>query len=156
MLKGSSLTSIFLVLFLVFSFVLHPVTYAETVFKEIDSETAARQIAAKAEGIYVKGAAAPTLSGAEVALPILDEASGEVLGHIVAEQIKLISVLNEVGMAEVASAIAAFSVGTAAGTAAGTGFALGTVGTVAAVAAVGTGIALIVSSGGSNSTTSHP
>jgi hypothetical protein len=156
MLKVSSVTSIFLVLFLVFSFVLHPMTYAETVFKEIDSESAARQIATKADGIYVKGTAAPTLSGAEVALPILDEASGEVLGHIVAEQIKLISVLNEVGMAEVASAIAALSVGTAAGTAAGTGFALGTVGTVAAVVAVGTGIALIVSSGGSNSTTSHP
>jgi hypothetical protein len=136
MLKVSSVTSIFLVLFLVFSFVLHPMTYAETVFKEIDSESAARQIATKADGIYVKGTAAPTLSGAEVALPILDEASGEVLGHIVAEQIKLISVL--------------------AGTAAGTGFALGTVGTVAAVVAVGTGIALIVSSGGSNSTTSHP
>jgi len=155
MLKALSLPSIFLILILISSFVLHPTTYAETVVKEIDSEAAARQIAVKAEGTYVEGPAAPTLSGSEVALPIVDEVSGEVLGHIVAEQIKLIAVLNEVGMAEVASAIAALSVGKEAGAAAGTGFALGTTGKIAAAVAVGTGIAIAIGSGGSSSTSSH-
>ena len=155
MLKASSVPSMFFILFVVSSFVLHPMIYAETIVKEIDSEAAARQIAEKAEGTYVEGATAPTLSGSEVALPILDEVSGEILGHIVAEQIKLIAVLNEIGMAEVASAIAALSVGTEAGAAAGTGFALGTTGKIAAAVAIGTGIAIAVGSGGSSSTPSH-
>ena len=157
MLRASSVPAFLLILFFISSFVLHPVTYADdTVVEEIDSEASARHLAVKAEGTYIEGASAPTLSGSEVALPILDEASGQVLGYIVADQIKLISVLNEVGMAEVASAIAAISVGTAAGAAAGTGFALGTVGTIAAVTAVGTGVILLVSSGKSKSTTNHP
>jgi hypothetical protein len=155
MIKTLSLLVVFLFLSVNFSFLLPSISYAETVVTEIDSEAAARNLAVKAEGTYVKGAAAPTLSGSEVALPIIDEASGDVLGYIVADQIKLISVLNEAGMAEVASAIAAISVGTAAGAAAGTGFALGTTGTIAAVAAVGIGVAVAVGSGGTSSTPSH-
>ena len=154
MIKALSLLVVFFFLSVNFS-ALPSVSYAATVVTEIDSEAAARSLAVKAEGTYVEGAAPPTLSGSEVALPIINESSGEVLGHIVADQIKLISVLNEAGLTEVASAIAAISVGTAAGTAAGTGFALGTTGTIAAVAAIGIGVAVAVGSGGSSSTSSH-
>ncbi len=153
MIKSLSLLLAFLFLSVNVSSFLPSISYAETVVTEIDSEAAARNLAVKAEGTYIKGVAAPTLSGSEVALPILDEASGKVLGHIVADQIKLISVLNEAGLTEVASAIAAISVGTAAGAAAGTGFALGTTGTIAAVAAVGIGVAVAAGGGGGSSTT---
>jgi hypothetical protein len=147
-------------MFLILSFFVHiaapSLSYAEPVVKEIDSENVARQLAIKADGTYIEGASAPVLSGNEVALPILDEATGEVLGHIVADQIKLISVLNEAGLAEVASAVAGVSAGAAAGAATGTGFALGTTGAVAAAVALGVGVAIAVSSGGSKSTPSHP
>ncbi len=155
MIKALSLLVVFFFLSVNFFSLMPSISYAETIVTEIDSEAAARNLAVKAEGTYVEGAAAPTLSGSEVALPIIDEASGKILGHIVADQIKLISVLNGAGLTEVASAIAAISVGTAAGAAAGTGFALGTTGTIAAVAAVGIGVAVAVGGGGTSSTPSH-
>ena len=155
MIKTLSLLVAFLFLSVTVFSIFPSISYAETVVTEIDSEAAARNLAVKAEGTYVEGAAAPTLSGSEVALPIIDEASGEILGHIVADQIKLISVLNQAGLTEVASAIAAVSVGTAAGAAAGTGFALGTTGTIAAVVAVGVGVAVAAGSGGSSTPSSH-
>jgi len=155
MIRAKSLFVIFFLLSLSFYCVMPSISYTEPVVTEIDSEAAARNLAVKAEGTYIEGASAPTLSGSEVALPIIDEASGNVMGYIVADQIKLISVLNAAGLTEVASAIAAISVGTTAGAAAGTGFALGTTGTIAAVAAVGIGVAVAVGSGGSSSTPSH-
>ena len=155
MMKALSL--LLVICFLSANFYTMPSTaYAESVVTEIDSEEAARNLAVKAEGTYIEGAAAPTLSGSEVALPIINESTGEILGHIIADQIKLISALNEAGLTEVAAAIAAVSVGKAAGTAAGTGFSLGTTGTIAAVAAIGIGVAFAAGSGGSSSTPSHP
>lgn len=149
MIKAKSLFVTFLLFSLIFYCVAPSIAYSEQVLKEIESEATARDIAVKAEGTYIEGAAAPTLSGSEVALPIIEESTGNVLGYIVADQIKLISVLNDMGLIEVASAIAAGSVGAAAGTAAGTGFALGTTGMIAAAAA---GVGLIVAV---SSTSSH-
>ncbi len=156
MIRATLLILTFFLFSLFFYCVVPSISHSEPVVKEIDSEADARELAVMSEGTYIKGASVPELSGSEVALPIIDETSGQVLGHIVADQVKLISVLNDVGLTEVATAIAAVSVGTATGTAASTGFALGTVGTVAAVAAVGTGVILLVSSGKSNSTPDHP
>ena len=149
MIKAKSLFVTFLLFSLIFYSIAPSISYSEQVMTEIDSEATARDIAVKAEGTYIEGATAPTLSGSEVALPIIEESTGNVLGYIVADQIKLISVLNDMGLIEVASAIAAGSVGAAAGTAAGTGFALGTTGMIAAAAA---GVGLIVAV---SSTSSH-
>ena len=149
MTKAKSLFVIFVLFSLIFYSIAPSISYSEQVMTEIDSEATARDIAVKAEGTYIEGATAPTLSGSEVALPIIEESTGNVLGYIVADQIKLISVLNDMGLIEVASAIAAGSVGAAAGTAAGTGFALGTTGMIAAAAA---GVGLIVAV---SSTSSH-
>ncbi len=155
MLKASSVPAVLLmvIVFIISSVVPHPLTYAETVVDEIDTEDDARFLAVKAQGTYIEGATVPTLSGSDVALPVLDEATGEVLGYIVADQIKLISALNELGMVDVASAVAAISVGEAAGAAAGTGFSMGTTGKiVAAIAVLGTGIAVAAGGGGGSST----
>lgn len=121
---------------------------------EIASVDVAEQIAADAGGSYVSGSAVPAVTGSEVALPVIDEATGNVLGHIVADQASLISALEAMGMTDIAAAIAAGTAGATAGAATGAGFALGTTGTVALVVAAGIGIGLAVGSDG-GSTTSH-
>jgi hypothetical protein len=137
---------------LMFSFLLFNLGYAipshaaEPVTQTIASVAKAQEIAAAAGGTYVEGAAAPALTGTQVALPVIDSATGSVLGHVVAEQASLVSALNAAGYASVASAVAAANVGTAAGLAVGAGFSAGTI-------AVGAGVvagvaALAVSSGG--------
>lgn len=125
--------------------------YAQS--ESIATESVAREIAAKAGGTFVESATAPALTGTQVALPIVEEATGEIIGHIVAEQAKLVSTLNAAGFTEVASALAAAEAGAIAGTAAATGFALGTTGTVALVGAVVVGGGLALSGGDDSSTT---
>ena len=82
-------------------------SYSETIQKTIDSEAAARQLAIKAQGTYMEGSSHPPLADSAFALPIIDEDSGNVLGHIIANKIRLISVLNDAGLTEISSAIAA-------------------------------------------------
>ena len=94
MIKTLSLLVAFLFLSVTVFSIFPSISYAETVVTEIDSEAAARNLAVKAEGTYVEGAAAPTLSGSEVALPIIDEASGEILGHIILGEIGCHCVLD--------------------------------------------------------------
>jgi hypothetical protein len=55
----------------------------------------------------MEGSTHPPLSDSAFALPIIDEDSGNVLGHIIANKIRLISVLNDAGLTEISSAIAA-------------------------------------------------
>jgi len=137
---------------MIFSFLMFNLTYvipshaAEPVTQTIASVEKAKELAAAAGGTYVEGAAAPALTGTQVALPVIDGATGDVLGYVVADQASLVAALNEAGYSSVASAIAASQAGAAGGLAVGSGISAGT---VAAGAAVLAGIAaLAVSSGG--------
>ncbi|GEM_PF-3081586 len=115
---------------------------------------AAKELARNAGGVFVEGGKAPALTGDQVALPVIEEESGKILGHIVAERDGLVSALNAAGHTEVASAIAAGEAGAAAGSAVGAGILGGTTGmTVLGVAAVA-GVALAVSGGSSSDSTS--
>ncbi len=129
--------------------------YSQT--ETIAAASVAQDIAANAGGAFIEGAAAPALTGTQVALPIVEEATGQILGHIVAEQASLVSALNAAGYAEVATAIAAVEAGTVAGAAAATGLALGTTGTTALVVAgvAGAGLALSGNDDDGSSTTAH-
>ncbi len=150
---------------LMFSFLLFNLAYVmpshaeESVTQTIASVSKAQEIASAAGGTYVEGATAPALTGTQVALPVIDSASGEVLGYVVAEQASLVSALNAAGYTSVASAVAAANVGTAAGLAVGAGISAGTIAVGAGVVA---GVALIAvssggngGSGGSGGTASH-
>jgi hypothetical protein len=128
-------------------------TYAQT--EAIESVEAAKELASNAGGIFVEGEAAPALTGNQIALPVIDEETGNILGHIVAEKANLVSALNAAGHTEVATAISAAEVGTATAGAVGAGFLGGTAGAVAVGVAVIVGVALAVGSGGSSSTSSH-
>lgn len=130
-------------------------SHADPVTQKIASEAAAKELAAQAGGTYVGGAAVPSLSGTQVALPVVSEATGEIIGYVVAEKASLISALNAAGYTSVASAIAAVEAGTAAGLAVGAGISGGTIALGAAVVA-GT-IALVVSATGGDggTTTTH-
>jgi len=110
----------------------------EVLTETISSVSQAKEIAAAAKGGYWEGASAPALSKSEIALPVVDEATGKVIGHIVAEKGKLISALNAAGYAKAATALAAVEAGTAAGVAVGAGVAIGTTGVMVS------GIALVV------------
>ncbi|GBD97960.1 hypothetical protein BMS3Abin06_02864 [bacterium BMS3Abin06] len=149
--KLIALTAVFS--FLAFNIGFVSPSYAQT--ETIAAEEVAKDLAQSAGGTYVEGSAAPVLTGNQVALPIIDETTGNVLGHIVAEQENLVSALNAAGLTDVANALAAAEAGTAAGVATGTGFALGTTGTIAVIAAGVAGVALAVSSGGGSTTTAH-
>ena len=127
--------------------------YAQT--EAIESVEAAKELASNAGGIYVEGEAAPSLTGNQIALPVIDETTGNILGHIVAEKANLVSALNAAGHTGVATAISAAEVGTATAGAVGAGFLGGTTGAIVAGVAVVVGVALAVSSGGSSSTSSH-
>lgn len=133
---------------------------AETVMGKIASENMAKDIAEKAGGQYVEGISAPATEGNQVALPVMDESTGEIEGYIVADQDQLVAVLNSEGYTDVASALAAAQTTAEAGEAAGliaeSGIAAGTIGKVAAAAAGAAGIAAVASGGdGSSSTTTH-
>ena len=150
-------TAVFVIIsFLVFSIsaYINPVSAEEMITEAISSVDKAKEIAGAAGGSYWEGAAAPAVSGKEVALPVIDKATGEVLGHIVAEQGNLVSALNAAGYTQVASAVAAAEVGTGAGLMVGTGVAMGTIGAVALGAVVIGGVALAVGGGGGGGTTS--
>jgi hypothetical protein len=121
-------------------------SHAAAVTQKIPSEATAKELAANAGGTYVPGAAAPALTGTQVALPVVSEETGKVIGYVVADKAALISALNAAGYTKVASAIAATEAGAAAGLAVGAGISTGTI-------VVGTAIlagiaALAVSSGG--------
>ncbi len=147
-----------LAVFLVFSFLMFNLGLvslhaADPVTQTIASVAKAQEIAAAAGGAYVEGAAAPALTGTQVALPVIDGATGSVLGHVVAEQASLVSALNTAGYTSVASAVAATQAGTTAGLAVGAGITAGTV-TVGAAAVAGAA-ALIVASGGGTTSGHH-
>ncbi len=125
-----------------------PLSQASAQTENIDSIESAKELASNAGGTFVEGEAAPALTGDQIALPVIDEASGDVLGHIVAERASLVSALNAAGHTEVATAIASAGAGTAAAGAVGAGFLGGTVGAVVAGVAIVAGIALAVGSGG--------
>ena len=132
--------------------------YAQT--ESISGEDVAREIAENADGTYVQGSTAPALTGTQVALPILDEATNEIFGYIVADQTKLVSALNAAGFTEVATALAAVDAGTVAGTTVLAGLSAGTITAAAAGAAVVIGLAVSSSGGGGDgtsttTTTSH-
>ena len=133
--------------------------YAEEVVSgKIASELAAEDLAEKAGGKYVKGALNQELTPTQIALPVVDESSGAILGHIVAEQSELAEVLNAAGLAEVSTAVAAFPTAASTGAAAGATATAGVVSGTTVAAAVGVaavvGVALAVS-GGSDSTSNH-
>ena len=126
--------------------------------ESISGENVAMEIAQNADGVYVQGSTAPALTGTQVALPIVDESTNEILGYIVADQSKLVSALNAAGFTEVSTALAAIDAGTVAGTTVIAGLSAGTITAAAAGAAVVIGLA--VSGGGSSggsttTTTSH-
>jgi hypothetical protein len=110
---------------LMFSFLMFNLGYVmpshaeEPVTQNIASVAKAQEIATAAGGTYVEGATAPALTGTQVALPVIDSATGNVLGYIVADQASLVAALNAAGYASVASAVAAATVGTSAGLAVG-------------------------------------
>jgi len=128
-------------------------SHADVVTQKIASEAVAKELAANAGGTYVPGAAAPALTGTQVALPVVSEATGKVIGYVVADKAALISALNAAGYTKVASAIAATDAGTAAGFAVGAGISTGTI-VVGTAVLVGI-VALAVSSGGGGGSTSH-
>jgi hypothetical protein len=128
-------------------------TFAQT--EAIESVEAAKELAANAGGIFVEGPDAPALTGNQIALPVIDEETDNILGHIVAERANLISALNAAGHTEVATAISAAEVGTATAGAVGAGFLGGTAGAVAVGVAVIVGVALAVGGGGGSSTSNH-
>ncbi len=123
------------------------------VAEKIEAEQVAQDLAAKAGGTYVKGETAPVLKDTEIALPIIDEETGNILGYVVAEQKKLISVLNEAGLTEVANALAAMEAGQAAGETVKAGISGGTIAliSVGVAALVGIGVALSGGGGGGSS-----
>ena len=124
---------------------------ADAVVKEtIEAEEVAKDLAKSADGLYVKGEAVPVTEGTEIALPILDESSGNVLGHIVADKEKLVSVLQEEGLTEVAYALAASETGAASAETVTAGIIGGTIAwtSVGVAALVGIGLAVGGSGGG--------
>lgn len=132
----------------------------EKVAEKIEAEEVAKELAAKARGTYVKGETAPALKGSEVALPIVDEETGNILGYVVAEKAMLVSVLNEAGLTEVANALAAMEAGAAAAGTVAAGISGGTITWIAigTAAIAGLGLALGGSGGGGGgggSTSNH-
>lgn len=131
-----------------FFFAAGPLSQAYAQVENIESVEAAKELAADAGGTFIEGEAPPALSGDQIALPVIDEASGKILGHVVAEKESLISSLNAAGYTEVAKALAAAEAGTVSGKTVGAGFLGGTAGAIAVGVAVVVGIALAVGSGG--------
>lgn len=123
--------------------------------EKIATVDAAKSLAADAGGTYVEGATAPALTGNQVALPVIEEATGNVIGHVVAEKTALISSLNAAGLTEVGAALAATEVGAGAGLAVGAGIATGTIVVGAVVAAAAIGLVVASTGGSDDSSTSQ-
>lgn len=123
--------------------------------EKIEAEQVAHDLAAKAGGTYVKGETAPALKDTEIALPIIDEETGNILGYVVAEQKKLISVLNEAGLTEVANALAAMEAGQAAGETVKAGISGGTIALISVGVAALVGIGVVLSGGGGGGSSSN-
>jgi len=130
----------------------------ELVSGKIASELAAEDLAEKAGGKYIKGMLKQELTPTQIALPVVDESSGAILGHIVAEQSELAAVLEAAGLVDVSTAVAAFPTAATAGASAGAAATAGVVSGTTVAAAVGiaavTGVVLAVS-GGSSTTSNH-
>ncbi len=142
--KIIALTAVFSLI--VFNIGFNSLSYSQT--ERIEAEEVAKDLAAKADGKYVQGETAPALKGTEVALPIIDEATGDVLGYVVADKEKLIPVLNEAGLTEVANALAAMGAGEAAGETVKAGISGGTIAWISVGVAALIGIGLAVGGGG--------
>jgi hypothetical protein len=107
-------------LFLILTSVYVPHTYAQGMVSEkIPSEATAEEIKDLAQGQYWRGESIPVHKANEVALPVLDEKTGKVIGHIIADKQKLIDALNIKGYTTVAAAGTTLSTGTIVGLAAG-------------------------------------
>ncbi|NOZ68745.1 MAG: hypothetical protein GXP46_05775 [Deferribacteres bacterium] len=130
------------------------VPQAEAQTETIATIDAAKELAQNAGGVFVEGEKVPALTGNQVALPVIEEDTGKILGHIVAERDSLVSALNAAGHTEVASAIAAGEAGAAAGSTVGAGILGGTTGMAALGVAAVAGVALAVSGGSSTDNTS--
>ena len=143
-------------LFLILTSVYVPHTYAQGMVSEtIPSEAAAEEIKDLAQGQYWRGEGIPVHKANEVALPVIDEKTGKVIGHIVADKEALIEALRIKGYTTVASALAAVETGTTAGLAAGTTLSTGTIVGLAAGAVAITTIVLIVIDEDDGVTTTH-
>jgi hypothetical protein len=113
----------------------------------IDTEAIAEAIATDAGGSYIKGTTAPTLSGEQVALPVIKQGTNEILGFIVADQTELVKALNKANLTQVADAIGAVDAGTIAGTKVAAGATGIGISTLAIGAAVIIALAVAASSG---------
>jgi hypothetical protein len=120
----------------------------EKVAEKIEAEEVAKELAAKADGTYVKGESSPVLKGSEVALPIVEEETGNILGYVVAEKTKLVAALNEAGLNEVANALAAMEAGEAAAGTVTAGISGGTITWIAIGVAALAGIGFALGGGG--------
>ncbi|MBI5664293.1 MAG: hypothetical protein HZC49_04265 [Nitrospirae bacterium] len=87
-------------------------------------------------------------------MPVIDEASGSVIGHIVAEKSTLVSALNSAGFTEVGAGLAAAEAGAGAGLAVGAGITAGTIGAGSVAAAVAIGL-VVASTAADDSTSTH-
>ncbi|MCK5427669.1 MAG: hypothetical protein KAJ34_08240, partial [Thermodesulfovibrionia bacterium] len=77
-------------LFFILNIAYVPQTYAqEMVTEKIPSEQMAEEIKDLAGGKYWKGESVPSHKANEVALQVIDEKTGKVIGHIVADKQKL-------------------------------------------------------------------
>lgn len=122
---------------------------------EIESVQVAQQIAADNAGVeWVEGATAPSLNG-QVALPVIDEATGQIVGYLVGTKENLVAALEGAGFAEVAAAVGAAEAGAVAGTTVFGGIGVGTVTTGAVILAGGIALAISAGGGGGSSTPSH-
>jgi hypothetical protein len=121
-------------------------TFAQT--STIAAEVVAKEIAANAGGTYIQGSTAPILTGSQTALPVIEETTGQVLGHIVADQANLVAALNAAGFTEVATSMAAIEAGTLAGTTVAAGIGVGTSTALAIGAAIAVGLAVSGGGGG--------
>jgi hypothetical protein len=130
--------------------------FAET--EKIASIETAMHLAADSGGRYAMGKTAPALDKNEIALPVIDEKTGDILGYIVADGVKLIEALNATGLNRVAEALAADEAlaandeGRKAAEYVESGISGGTVAAIAAGVAAGAGIALAIG----NNTTPTP
>ena len=127
----------------------------EVVVQKISTIEKAKKIAKASDGQYWEASEywekppAPSVKGTDnIALPVQDEVSGDVIGYIVADKEKLIAALNAEGLTEVANALAAADAGVLAGDAATTSFLGGTTGKIVLGVVLVAGIAIAAGSGG--------
>lgn len=128
---------------------------SDVVIQKISTIEKAKKIAEASEGQYweaseywEKPPSPPVKGTTKVALPVQDEATGDVIGYIVADKEKLIAALNAEGLTQVANALAAVEAGSVAGETATAGFLSGTTAKVILGIVLVAGIALALSGGG--------